>query len=359
MDASKTNQNQKAGEGAVQSQVIGNGTIYTDQSVTNVTNIGMTPDQIATFTATVSTQVMKQALSFCTEIAAETAKARMSSFEEKWMPRLSKMESIEEKLQDPKFQFMIRDANITAAKSDREDDLNVLSELLACHIEKGSDRKVDAGISRAISIVNEIDNDALCALTLVAAILKVMPNSGNIGKGLAVIDELYSKLIYIELPEGDAWIDHVNVLGCASISSLKFLPFQKLFCRSISGYACVGIQKDSESHTKAIEILTKNGYSESVLVPNELLDGYLRLPVSDLYTLKEVLKPIESLYSKDSELQNRIEKALMDKVGSYGSILKAKEWFDRLPVSIGINSIGLALAQTNAKRCYANFPDLI
>lgn len=359
MDASKKNQNQEAGEGSVQSQVIGDGTIYTDQSVTNVTNIGMTPDQIATFTATVSTQVMKQALTFCTEVAAETAKVRMSLFEEKWISRLSTIESIEEKLKDPKFQFMIRDANITAAKSDREEDLSVLSELLACHVEKGSDKKVDAGISRAINIVNEIDNDALCALTLLVAILRTVPVSGDVEEGLSVVDELYSKLIYLDLPEGYSWIDHVNVLGCGSVTSQKYKPFTTLFCSNNPGYACVGIQRDSEDHKQAVELLANNGYNDSVLVPNVLLEGYLRLPVNKLSELKEELKPIVSLYSKDSELQRQVETALMDKLDSYKSIRKVKEWFDRLPFYIRINSIGLALAQTNAKRCYANFPDLI
>ena len=44
---------------------------------------------------------------------------------------------------------------------------------------------------------------------------------------------------------------------------------------------------------------------------------------------------------------------------SYEILRVIHEWFDNIPIFFRINSVGKALAQTNAKRCYPSFPDLI
>ena len=36
-----------------------------------------------------------------------------------------------------------------------------------------------------------------------------------------------------------------------------------------------------------------------------------------------------------------------------------KDWINNIPLYFRVNSVGKALAQTNAKRCYPDFPDLI
>ena len=170
MDISRKNQEQVAGDNSTQNQVVGDNThqVIIDTQNNTVTHNSYTitsipASEIVTLTTTVSTQVTQQALALCTQVAEKTVLARMNAFEQVWPPRISSMENVVSHLTDPKFQFMIRDANITAAKSTRAEDLNMLSELLACHIEKGSDIKIDAGINRAINIVNEVDIDSLCA----------------------------------------------------------------------------------------------------------------------------------------------------------------------------------------------------
>ena len=239
-------------------------------------------------------------------------------------------------LSDSKIQFMLRDANMTAAKSTRLEDLNILSELLACHIEKGNDIKIDAGISRAINIVNEVDLDSLCALTIVLSILNIKPVTGNVEEGLSVLNDLYTKLLTHPLPEDDAWIDNLNVVGAINILSGSFYKVDKLLSSRFDGYLSVGIKSDSNEHKKAIEILENNHYSKDVLKNNVFLPEYLRLPIVNNAELKPELKPILELYSKDKVLQQTINDNFMNKWDTYDALRIVKEWFNNIPVFLGL-----------------------
>ena len=141
MEISRKNQEQVAGDNSTQNQVVGT------QNNTYVTINGISVPDVATFTTTISTQVTQQALSLCTQVAYDIACKKMNDFESVWLPRVEQMEKVIDNFAEPKFQFMLRDANITAAKSSRQEDLNILSELLACHIEKGNDIKIDTAMS--------------------------------------------------------------------------------------------------------------------------------------------------------------------------------------------------------------------
>lgn len=361
MDYSKTNQKQEAGESSVQNQVIGDGSQIVQIGNQTITYAGISPSDFLAISTTLSTQVTKQALDLCTDVAHDIASSRMKTFESTWLPRLQHVERVTETLLDPKFHFMLRDANITAAKSSREKDLELLSELLVCHIEKGEDKKVDAGISRAISIVNEIDDDALCALTTLVSLRNITPSPhiGDLKEGLTLIDDLFDKLLYTPLPKGDSWIDHLSVLGCVNIMTGKFPRLSKTLALLYEGYCCVGIKKDSDEYKKAVDILNANGFNETTLVPNDCLSGYVRLPVSAFHSLKPSLKGILSLYSHDGPLLNQVETAFMSIWNTYEHLSTVRLWYEQIPLYIRVNSIGAALAQTNAKRCYSSFPDLI
>lgn len=353
MDISRKNQEQIAGDNSTQNQVVGT------QNNTYVTVTGTSIPDVTEFTTTVSKQVTQQALSLCTQVAYDIALKRMQEFESVLLPRVEHIEKALDNFADPKFQFMLRDANITAAKSSRKEDLSMLSELLACHIEKGSDIKIDAGINKAINIVNEVDIDSLCALTVVLCVLSIVPVQGNIDDGLTVLNELYTKLLSQPLPEGDAWIDNLNVVGAINILSGKFYSLVELLSTNLDGYLCVGIKSGTQEHERALEILEQNKFSKKVLKPHELLPEYLRLSIADCTKLKEELKPILGLYSKDKSLIQTVRSNFMIKWNSYQALVIVENWFNEIPYFFKINSVGKALAQTNAKRCYPKFPDLI
>lgn len=362
MDISKTNQKQEAGDNSTQIQQIGDNSNHTiiENQINNIcVTQGMSVADVVSFTTTLSTQVTQQALAQCTQVSKDICINRMEAFESRWAPIITKIEGVVTHLVDPKFQFMIRDANISAAKSSREQDLDMLTQLLVCHIEKGSDMKKDAGINRAIQIVNEVDYDSLCGLTCVATILGVLPLAPGVNDGLQIMDELFSKLLFTELPKGDKWIDHLDVLGAIGIRTGKFYELKKILSGYFDGYVCVGIKDGSEEQKKATEILVKHNCDPNCLVPNECLSGFSRIGCVQKENIKPELKPIFDLYSKDSELLEQARNTFMEKWDSYKNLRKFREWFEEIPLWFRITSVGYALAQTNAKRCYPNFPDLI
>jgi len=364
MDISKTNQKQESGDNSKQNQLIGdnsNQTIIENQT-NNVTITGPGLPDVVTFTTTVSTQVTAQALNLCTQVSEDICKQRIDKFESVWFPKITRIENVVNEFSDPKFQFMLRDAKISAVKSSRDEDLEMLTQLLVCHIEKGKDMKVDAGINKAIQIVDQVDYDSLCALTCIAAIWGVISGNGNIKEGLQLMDELFSKLLYTELPKGDDWIDHLSVLGAVVIQTGSFNKFEEIYSSLIDGYVCVGVKKDSEEHKKVIEIMKSNDIDLDELVENELLPDYLRFSIAQqasLYKEHKELKSIFELYSKDKQLMNISKSKFFEIWNTYPNLKTIKEWFDKIPTFFRITSVGYALAQTNAKRCYSEFPDLI
>ena len=163
------------------------------------------------------------ALASYEDMAAGVAEERINRFKGKLLPRLEKIEGAFENFKDPAFQMQLRRAQISAAVSDQESDWDMLSQLMIKHIEIKKDRNKKLGVTRAIEIIGEIDNQALLALTVLYAFLYLMPMEGNINRGLDILEELYSKILYQELPKNDTWIDHLEILKTIKTSVLVSL----------------------------------------------------------------------------------------------------------------------------------------
>jgi hypothetical protein len=359
MDISKKEQKQTAGNNAVQCQIESQNN-YTS---TQVNYFGVTPTEVVTMATTVYNQMYALSAKNYAEIASTTVEERINAFGCELFPRLEKIEGALEKFKDPRFEFLLRDAQVSAAKTDRHDDLCLLSELLSCHVLKGSDKKIDAGISHAIKIIDEIDNDALCALTVACAFGFYKPISGSITEGLAVLNGLYEKLLYLELPQGMDWLDHLDMLGAIRMSSLKLKRSKEYLCERFDGYVCVGIAKDSEELSKAYKILDDNHFSHNLIEDNSCLDGYVRLKyvtISDVKSeYKEVVQQVLNLYSKDKTMLERARNNFIGLWDSIESLRRVRNWWDQIPSAFEVSYIGRVLAQTNAKRVFPQSPDLI
>ena len=107
---------------------------------------------------------------------------------------LPKILSYDEKLSifgEPGFQILIRKAQIAAASSERESDYEMLADLLLHRAEQHENRERRLGISKAIEIVDQIDDLALIALSIVYAVSKYTPVSSNIHEGFGALNKLY------------------------------------------------------------------------------------------------------------------------------------------------------------------------
>lgn len=354
---------QKAGDGSQQIQ-----------AQTVIYNNGITEERARA----IFTEMNGRALQEYTKDAYEIATDRINCFENKLMPRILSIENALPMFADPAFQFQLKNAQRTAAATERQSDYDLLTELLVCHVQKGKNRKNRSGISKAVEIVDEIDNDDLCALTAMHALSRLSPISESIKGGLEKFDGLFSKIIYEELPSGDQWLDHLDILGAIRIIQFRKLkPFEQYSVEHFEGYSCIGIEKNSDNYKKAKEYLEKAALHDSLLVDNECFEGYVRLPIikrkniNDLQTTngdnyryineaeKKTLESIWELYENDAQKATEAHNNFIKLWDSFESLKKLHVWWDDIPYSFSITQVGTILAHTNAKRCDKSIPDLI
>lgn len=316
--------------------------------------------------------------------AYDVACHRVNEFENDLIPKMQRIDGALEAFADPAFQFLITNAHKTAASTDRPADYSLLSELLIHRIQRGENRSTAAGISRAVEIVDKISDDALLALSVAFAVQQYAPVSGHISQGLNVLDNLFSKLFYSELPAGSEWLDHLDILDAIRVSTFGNLKkFEDYYASKLSGYCVAGIRVGSENHSKAKELLESVELT-NILVPNELDANFLRIPVvtensiedlsitklltvegntfptivklSDLQ--KDTLHKVYALYEHDKSTLDKIKKDFLEELLKHQHLNVLRNWWNQIPLSFSITAVGKVLAHANAKRCDNSLPDL-
>lgn len=261
----------------------------------------------------------------------------------------------------------------------------MLAELLVCHIEKGNMRKTRAGISKAVEIIDKIDDDALCALTIIHSVNSFIPTSPFCKIGINALANLFSKLEYLILPSGIDWIEHLEALNTIRIIPFNhFIKIDEYYAKQLRNYVAVGIEIGSENYKKAIELLASVSLLPDSMIPNDIIPNYVKLPFDDRNGFndisltkdeiingvlqqhkidlnddhKKVFKEIMSLYSCDETLISKSKELLKEEWSKYESLANLRKWWDALPLQFSITHIGKVLAHTNAKRCDKDLPDL-
>jgi hypothetical protein len=320
-----------------------------------------------------------------TQEALQIANTRVSKFEDSLMSKMEKVEGALEAFSDPSFQLLLLDAQKTAASTERPADYDLLSELLIHRFQKGQNRIARAGINFAVEIVDKVSDEALLGLTVAHSVGSFFPVSGDIHQGLDVLDGLYGATIYGELPRGQEWLDHLDILNAVRLNSFGGLKkTQDYYPEMLSGYTDVGIDKGSERHTKAIEILDSNNLPQSLLVDHSLNNEFLRIPVVNKEHINKIvlqqlspynrslvlqtiqlstnqynaLNSVYDLYSKDNNLKQENIKSFIAEWDKRPSLKILKEWWDSIPILFTITSAGKVLAHSNAQRCDKNLPPL-
>lgn len=318
--------------------------------------------------------------------AHDVAEERIQIFSNELIPRLVR-ENLTDSLKDPSVQMMLLEAEKTAVGAERESDYELLSELLIHRVKKGADYTIKAGVNQAVKIVDEISDEALLALTVAHVVENFIPDAMKIEDGLKMMDDLFSKITNEELPNDRGWLDHLDVLNAVRLNAYGSLKKISLFySETMAGYVDVGFEKDSEEHKRAIEILKAVGMPLDILVDHELREGYLRLGIVrrdkfDLLTLKrkvnlngliikipldmqlteqqkQALSDIYDMYEKDESKHKENIQRFSEMINRYESLKKVQLWWDAIQGSFSITSVGIALAQANAKRCDPRLPDL-
>ncbi|MBD3895945.1 hypothetical protein IEI94_08795 [Halomonas sp. ML-15] len=320
-----------------------------------------------------------------TQEALEVANARVSEFENSLMPKMERVEGALEAFADPSFQLLLVEAQKTAAATERPADYDLLSELLIHRFQKGSNRNARAGVSLAIDIVDKVSDEALLGLTVAHAVAQFGPISGGFQKGLNALEGLFGKLLYGELPKGQEWLDHLDVLNAIRLNSFGSMKkIREFYSNELSGYLDVGIEKKSENHEIAIEILSKNNLPKDLLVEHDFNNQYLRIPVANrerirslalnrvvmhegkqrlmsLPLTKDQLSAVDSiydLYAQDNSLRKGNVDSLMVEWDNHPNLKALRQWWDNIPVALTITSVGKVLAHSNAQRRDKTLPPL-
>lgn len=320
-----------------------------------------------------------------TQDAYECANERVAKFEESLMPKIMKIDGALKFFADPSFQFLLTRAHKTAASTEREKDYDLLSELLIYRVQTGGERKKRIGITRAVEIIDEIDDDALCGITVAYAVTGIQPKAGSVLEGLDTLNSLFEKLIYMGLPTGREWLEHLDILDTVRISRFGNLKkIEQYYPDAMPGYVCSGIDIESSNYKAALTMLREVGLSERFLVPNELKDGFVRLPVINKSQIRK-LKPIEqmnmdgkntqvltelserqknvlenifTLYNHEEKLKKEVISRFIDEWDKRSALRMLHTWWDSIPVAFDISIVGRVLAHANAQRCYKTFPPL-
>lgn len=303
------------------------------------------------------------------------ANNRVAEFEDKLMPKMLNVDGALEAFADPSFQLLLHEAQKTAAASERPADYDILSELLIHRFEKGTNRVVRAGINIAVKVVDEISDDALLGLTTVHAVNTFLPATGFINDGLDVLNKLYEKIMYGELPTESDWLDHLDILNAVRVDSFNRLKkVKEYYSEQLPGYTAVGIKKQSADYFNAVRLILEAGLPNILLIEHELNSDYVRLPIVDrekIATLRfkdtadngdihapnltqkqlETLYRVYDMYNKDPDLIKANINAFMQKWDERPNLKVLRIWWDNLDGGIKITSVGRVLAHSNAQRC--------
>jgi hypothetical protein len=315
--------------------------------------------------------------------ALTIANSRVAEFENKLLPKMEAVDGALEAFADPSFQLLLVEAQKTAASTERPADYDLLAELLIHRFQKGENRIIRAGISRAVEIVDEVSDDALLGLTVFHSVSSFFPVSGDIHQGLDVLDSLFGKLFYNKLPIGNEWLDHLDILDTVRINSLGGLKkIEQFYPEMLVGYIEVGIEKESENFQKAIELITANQLPQNTLVEHALNNNFSRLNLSTKNQIdslsvqyqipihgnliniqiseeqKKALKNIYELYKQDENVKQENIKVFMQEWGKRQNLKTLKEWWDSIDINIQLTSVGKVLAHSNAQRCDKTLPPL-
>ena len=361
---------QKAGDN---SQQIQTGTVY-------ITN-GITEQRVREICSEVAVKVIADNSIESGEVATQ----RIERFVDLLLPRIQRIEKDFDSFSDPAFQVLLRKAQLTSACTERDCDYSILSELLVHRIKNKGNIKKKASIVKAVEIIDQVDDDSLCAITMYHAIRNFIPLTGKIVDGLKVLSELYEKINPSLLPENEMWMDNLSILGAITIVPFSAVPkYEEFLAKMLDGYVCIGIKKDSDEYVKAIKSLKEHCISETILLDNELLDGYVRLGVNEKRAIenlkyssitvidgqiqkvdygindeqKKCLYDIIELYSKNEKLQSIVNENFKTLINSFEPLAKTMKWWDNLSSSFRTTSIGKVIAHTNAKRIDSTLPDL-
>lgn len=305
-----------------------------------------------------------------TQEAIAIADERVRQLEDKILPKLMAYDRSLKFFADPAFQFTLRQAQITAALSDRESDYDILSDLLLHRVEQGDNLQRRLGICKAIEVVDKISDEALIALSVVYAISQLVPMSDDMLKALSMLNDLYGVLLdHRQLPDTEDWLEHLDLLSAIRLGVRGINSFRKMkehMSIQLSKHLVSGVEENSEELSKIKSDFMQCRIPMDFIVPHPLKLNYVKLCMSaDVEQMcvmmkregderimqipfnekqKEVMRNAISIMRKDESKSSVLQERFMEVWDKFPNLKIVRDWWDALPCFFTITPVGEALA---------------
>ena len=343
-----------------------------------------------------------------TQEAQGIAQERVMALEDKLIPKMKQHDETLKIFGDPAFQFVLRKAQISAASSGEEKDLDMLSELIVHRAEQNGNRERTLGITKAIEIIDQIPESSLIGLSIFYAINSYESKSFDIHQGLKSLDNLYKGILNdIELPVGTQWIENLDVLSAVRMGSSGIQSFKKMeeFLSNLLACLPMGIERNSQEYNEILSELHKVGLydlKEEIAELNEdngdnrkvmkikiplfkehpLREGFLicacppkfltdngSIIVTATIDSKEfefhlsgeqylAYKHLSEMTYKDGRNVESLTSKLIKEWDNYENLKNVRIWWNQLPIFFTITPIGVAIANAYIRTKYPAIPSM-
>ncbi|MEV0551164.1 LPO_1073/Vpar_1526 family protein [Nocardia salmonicida] len=303
---------------------------------------------------------------FVTE-AQVTASRRIAQADRKIIAKLTALELLDI-FGEPSFLSAFQKAQISAAQSEREDDYEILADLLVQRAVSGSSSS-KAAIIRAIEIVDLVDERALHGLTALWFVGTTTPASVKPIDALNTVEAMYSSILPDDLPRGTWWVDHLEALNLVRKDrTMRFTKYVELLLRDRPGWVCEGLEEaEMLQRLKGLGSLIGVEVSSSLFIPHEFCEGRYRYVFkSRQHAIAYIRKNLEDgngdlnkvdwlgveqhfefLENTDNVCVEKLHEKILE---DYPAVARIMHWWNDLEEYAGATHIGIALAYTNGRK---------
>lgn len=333
---------------------------------------------------------------------------RVMALEDKIMPKMKQHDETLRIFGDPAFQLVIRKAQMSAASSGEERDLDMLSELIVHRAEQNGNRERTLGITKAIEIIDQIPESSLVGLSIFYAINRYVSEAFDIHIQLRTLDDLYKQILCgVNLPIGNQWIENLDVLSAIRIGSSGIESFKKMeeFLSNKLKHLPIGIEWKSKEYNEILLELGAVGLNdpkEKIEVSNEQNRGNtntvnLTLPLFKEHPLREgfllctcspelfsegntiiatgnngsqelqiplnqeqflAFKHLSEITYKDGRNIDSLKTNLIKEWDKFENLRNVRIWWNQLPMPFTITPIGVAIANAYIRTKYPTIPSM-
>lgn len=336
------------------------GAIIGTNSGSVVIQNGITEERVRAIINELAPQVMEH----YTNESNEIGKVRIAKLEDEIMSRLEKLEGAIHIFGEPYFQRTLKLAETSAILNEDNHKYGMIAEVLLSNAQSVKNIKDRAVKTRAIEILPDIDEDSLCAITTIFILNDISCMDYNSINQLELFERHFEALVERLPSHSSDWIENLELLDCARVSTVcQRIDPVTLFTSKVGDSMCTGIKKNSNEYYRALKLLNEAGIQENLMVDNELLEGYVKLPINCQESIFEEelrygtkllsnqqkikLKEIITLYSEEDEVKEASNKQMREKIEGCKNIMAVCKWYNSLGVGVKITKVGQIVSNAN------------